>query len=155
MFVYFFFKKRLRMFDNSTGDQGSILGWVIPKIQKLVLDTPLLYTQHYLVCIKGKWSNPRKEVVPSPTPWCSSYWKGSLWVAPNYGWLTYFIYKLCTRKIQCSCKFLQISSFLSFLLMCLVLVYHGYTNANIGPGWVGTWLYIFLSSKCSNKLLIC
>ena len=27
-----------------------------------------------------KWSNPGKGVVPSPTPWCSSYWKGSLWV---------------------------------------------------------------------------
>ena len=27
-----------------------------------------------------KWSNPRKEVAPSPTPWCSSYRKGSLQV---------------------------------------------------------------------------
>ena len=24
-----------------------------------------------------KWSNPRKGVTPSPTPRCSSYWKGS------------------------------------------------------------------------------
>ena len=28
-----------------------------------------------------KWSNPGMGVVPSPTPWCSSYWKGSLQVA--------------------------------------------------------------------------
>ena len=28
-----------------------------------------------------KWSNPGKGVAPSPTPWCSSYWKGSLQVA--------------------------------------------------------------------------
>ena len=28
-----------------------------------------------------KWSNSGKGVVPSPTPQCSSYWKGSLWVA--------------------------------------------------------------------------
>ena len=28
-----------------------------------------------------KWSNPGKEIVPSPTPRCSSYWKGSLLVA--------------------------------------------------------------------------
>ena len=27
-----------------------------------------------------KWSNPRKGVAPFPTPRCSSYWKGSLWV---------------------------------------------------------------------------
>ena len=25
-----------------------------------------------------KWSNPGKGVSPSPTPWCSSYWKGNL-----------------------------------------------------------------------------
>ena len=29
-------------------------GRVIPKIQKLVLDTPLLNTEHYKVCIKDK-----------------------------------------------------------------------------------------------------
>ena len=28
-----------------------------------------------------KWSNPGNGVVPSPTLWCSSYWKGSLLVA--------------------------------------------------------------------------
>ena len=28
-----------------------------------------------------KWSNPEKGVAPSPTPRCSSYWKGSLRVA--------------------------------------------------------------------------
>ena len=32
-----------------------------------------------------KWSNPRKGVAPSPTSRCSSYWKGSLLVALDYG----------------------------------------------------------------------
>ena len=32
-----------------------------------------------------KWSHPGKGVVPSPTPRCSSYWKGSLLVTLNYG----------------------------------------------------------------------
>ena len=32
-----------------------------------------------------KWSNSRKGVAPSPTPWCSSYRKGSLWVTLDYG----------------------------------------------------------------------
>ena len=36
------------------GDCGSISGRVIPKTQKMVLDTSLLNTQHYKVCIKGK-----------------------------------------------------------------------------------------------------
>ena len=31
-----------------------------------------------------KWSNPGKGVVPSPTSWYSSYWKGNLRVTLNY-----------------------------------------------------------------------
>ena len=31
-----------------------------------------------------KWINPGKGVAPSPTPWCSSYRKRSLWVTVNY-----------------------------------------------------------------------
>ena len=31
-----------------------------------------------------KWSNPGKGVAPSPTPWCSSYQKGSPWVTLDY-----------------------------------------------------------------------
>ena len=34
----------------------------------MVLDASLLSTQHYKVQIKGKWSNPGKGVVSSPTP---------------------------------------------------------------------------------------
>ena len=36
------------------GDLGSISGRVIPKTLKMVLDTSLLKTQQYTVCIKGK-----------------------------------------------------------------------------------------------------
>ena len=43
-----------RVFANGSGDQGSILGQVIPKTQKMVLDATLLNTQHYNVRIKGK-----------------------------------------------------------------------------------------------------
>ena len=40
-----------------------------------------------------KWSNPGKGLTPSPTPRCSSYWKGSLLVALDQGReLYYFIY---------------------------------------------------------------
>ena len=35
-----------RVFANGPGDQGSISGRVIPKTQKVVLDTSLLNTQH-------------------------------------------------------------------------------------------------------------
>ena len=53
-----------RMFTNGLGDQGSIPGQVIPKTQKMVLDSALLSTQYYKVRIKVKveqsreWSSP-------------------------------------------------------------------------------------------------
>ena len=53
------------------------------KDSKMVLDASLLNTQHYKVGVK--WSNPGNGVAPSPTPWCSSYWKGSLRVTLAYG----------------------------------------------------------------------
>ena len=43
-----------REFTNGPEDQGSIPGQVIPKTQKMVLDTALLNTQHHKVRIKGK-----------------------------------------------------------------------------------------------------
>ena len=43
-----------RMFANGPGDLGSILGPVLPKTLKMVLDTPLLNIQQYKVRIKGK-----------------------------------------------------------------------------------------------------
>ena len=44
------------VFANGLGDQGSIPGRVIPKIQKMVLDAALLNTQHY----KGKVKQSRE-----------------------------------------------------------------------------------------------
>ena len=39
----------VRVFPNGLEDQGSILGWVIWKTQKMVLVASLLNTQHYKV----------------------------------------------------------------------------------------------------------
>ena len=43
-----------RVFAHGPGDRGSIPSRVLPKSQKMVLDSALLYTQHYKVGIKGK-----------------------------------------------------------------------------------------------------
>ena len=43
-----------RVFANGLVDLGSILGRVVPKTQKMILDATLLNTQHYKVSIKGK-----------------------------------------------------------------------------------------------------
>ncbi len=54
------------MFTNGPGDRGSILGRVIPKTQKIVLDDAYLNTQHYKVWVKGKveQSRERSSVLP-------------------------------------------------------------------------------------------
>ena len=64
-----------KVFAIGSGDLGSIPGHVIPKTLKIVLDTSLLNTQQYKEHIKSKME---KGEAPSPTPRCSSYWKGSL-----------------------------------------------------------------------------
>ena len=54
------------MFANGPGDLGSIPDRVIPKTLKMVLDTSLLNTQLYKVCIKGKVekSKERNSALP-------------------------------------------------------------------------------------------
>ena len=49
-----------RAFTNSPGDQGSTPGQVIPKTEKMVLDSTLLNTQHYKVRIKGKMDQSKE-----------------------------------------------------------------------------------------------
>ena len=50
-----------RVFTNGLGDLGSIPGRVIPKTLKMVLDTSLLNSQQYKVCIKGKVRQSREK----------------------------------------------------------------------------------------------
>ena len=49
-----------RVFANNPGDLCSILGYVIPKTLKMVLDTSLFNTQQYKVCIEGKVEKSRE-----------------------------------------------------------------------------------------------
>ena len=49
------------MFANGPGHLGSILGRVIPKTQKMVLDAFLVNTKQYKVGIKGKVEHSRKR----------------------------------------------------------------------------------------------
>ena len=49
-----------RVFANDPGDLGSIPGYVIPKTLKMVLNTSLLNTRQYKVCIKGKVEQSRE-----------------------------------------------------------------------------------------------
>ena len=49
-----------KVFASAPRNWGSILGRVIPKIQKMVLDAPLLNTPHYKVPITDKMEQSRK-----------------------------------------------------------------------------------------------
>ena len=68
------------MFANVLGDRGSIPGQVIPKTQKMVLDTALLNTQHYKVRIKGKVEQSReRSSTPTLHLGAVAIEKGSFW----------------------------------------------------------------------------
>ena len=69
-----------RIFDNGSGDLGSIPGRVIPKTFKMVPDTSLLNNQQYKVRIKGKVEQSRKMCSALPY----TYWKRSLLVALDH-----------------------------------------------------------------------
>ena len=103
----------VRVFANGPGDLGSISGRVIPKTQKMVLDASLLNTQHYKVRIKGKVEQSREGVAPSPTPWCSSYRKGSLRVTLNYGRQLYLLF----TAIEKTCINMKLFNFFLFFLI--------------------------------------
>ena len=97
MYIYIYIIRHIgqvgRVFANGPADLDSIPGRVIPKTLKMVLDTSLLNTHNIRDVSKVKWSNPGKGVAPSPWSWFSSYWKGSLLVALDYGkQLTTYIY---------------------------------------------------------------
>ena len=50
------------------------------RLLKWYLIPPCLTLSNIRYVFRVKWSNPGKGVAPSPTPWCCSYWKGSLQV---------------------------------------------------------------------------
>ena len=52
---------------------------------------PCLTPSNIRYVSRRKWSNPGKGVAPALTPRCSSYWKGSLLVALDYGRQLYLL----------------------------------------------------------------
>ena len=77
---------------RETGVQSQVK--LYQRLKKMVLDAFLLNTQHYKVWIKGKVEQSRERSSAFPTPRCSSYWKGSLRVALDYGHQLYFFFNI-------------------------------------------------------------
>ena len=68
-----------KVFTNGPGDLGSMPGWVIPKTLPCVTLSIIRWRSRVM------WSNPGNGLVSSPSLWCSSYRKGSLWITLDYG----------------------------------------------------------------------
>ena len=72
--------------------------WVQPKVEsyqrlkKRYLMPPCLTLSIKRYESRVKWVNPWKGVAPLSTPWCSSYWKGSLRFTLGYGHKLYLLY---------------------------------------------------------------
>ena len=64
---------------NISGVQSQVASY--QKLLKWYLIPLCLTLSNIRYVSRVEWSNPRKGAVPSPTPRCSSYWKGSLLVA--------------------------------------------------------------------------
>ena len=83
------------IFVIGPGDLGSITGRVIPKTLKWYLIPPCLTLSNIRYVSRVKLTSRGKGVAPSPTVRCSSYWKGSLLVALDYGRQLYFTNSTC------------------------------------------------------------
>ena len=75
---------------QETGVQSQVESY--RRLQKWYLIPPCLTLRIIRYVSRVKWNNPGKGVAPSPSPWCSSYWKGRFWVALDYGDQLYFTY---------------------------------------------------------------
>ena len=101
------------------------------------------FTVKYIPCLtlsiiryvsRVKWSNPGKGVAPFPTPWCSSYGKGSFQVALNQGrqlylhwyWLIYLLF-----EVSWSLQIFYVSLFEN-LRLSLLKWYFGFLHNEIG-----------------------
>ena len=90
-------------------DLGSIPGCVVPKTLKMVLDTSLLNTQRYKVCIKGKVEQSRERNSAHPyTLGVVAIEKGAFWspstTAATFTYMGYLCvpYHKTEKIVHCS-----------------------------------------------------
>ena len=85
------------------------------RLKKWYLIPPCLTLNIIRYISRVKWSNPGKEVAPSLTPQCSSYWKGSFQVALDY---SHQLYYLLSNSIALKlCKWYSVKSILILIII--------------------------------------
>ena len=105
----------------------------------MVLDTTLLNTQQYKIRIKGKVGQSRERSNASPTSWCSSYWKGSLLVALDYGrqlYLLLYVRRIIEERLATRCITLTIK--LGCIMVCVGLL--PIAKSGICTRWKANWI---------------
>ena len=113
--------------------QRLLKGYLIP---------PCLTLCNIRYVLKVKWSNSGKGVGPSPTPQCSSYWKGNLQVALDYGCKLYFFTLFLSGNI---------SPIWPLTHIALNIVTNKYYNQRINVATKYVYIYIYIL-KNSEKL---
>ena len=125
---------------RETGVQSQVESY--QRLKKWYLMPPFLTLSNIRYVWRVKWSNPETGVAPSPTPWCSSYRKGSLQVTCNYS------RKLYLRRLQVFCfVFINISPGLLlsivwcvYIKKCQLLFLWGFQiNSNCWFSWKIEW----------------
>ena len=138
----------VRVFADGSGDRGSIPGRVIPKTQKWYLIPPCLTLSIIRYGSRVKWSNPGKGVASSPSPWCSSYWKGSLWVSLDSGGQLYVYYYVRFFILQ--------SKIIYFLVVTQMHIIKEWIakEATLIATTVYIYIYIYIYSHCMIYIYI-
>ena len=98
------------------------------RLKKWYLIPPCLPLSIIRYVSRVKWSHPGKGVVPSPSPWCSSYWKGSLRVALDYSRQLYLTYMVSSTYFNL------------IIVICFhIVIWFQVTNYNRSYHFVWTW----------------
>ena len=103
-----------------------------------------------------KWSNPENGVAPSHAPWCSSYWKGSLWVALDYRYQLYFLlYGVLLLFFVNLCGWYFIDSFKIIKLSVCKPLYQFHISLSDIQDWILEWLLTWLPFMILTTLWTC
>ena len=116
---------------RETGVQSQMKSY--QRLKKWYLMPPCLTLSIIRYGSRVKWSNPGNGVVPSLTPWCSSYWKGSLRVALNYGQLI-----LCLKVRESHSAYVHIYIFCIAVFKEIFFLH------------IVVWYQVFLSNNNNN-----
>ena len=153
-------------------EQGSNTARVISKTQKWYLISTCLTLSIISYGPTVRWT--LYGVAPSHTPRCSSYWKGSLLVAPDYPCQLYFFYTLYIYVYICACacvyecvhfRYLIIYTSLFYIyiyiymLVCLAHVFTEVRRINVYmPIYTHThhtYIYIYICVCVSVCVCVC